>query len=56
MPLIPLFNAQNEQEFNGNHVTGYPTKENPYAGAAIWLAPDSGWVAARIEPAGDNKK
>jgi peptide/nickel transport system substrate-binding protein len=56
MPLIPLFNAQNEQEFNGNNVTGYPTKDNPYAGAAIWLAPDSGWVAARLEPVADNKK
>jgi peptide/nickel transport system substrate-binding protein len=51
MPVIPLFNAQDEQEFNGNHVTGYPTKDNPYAGAAIWLGMDSGWVAARIAPA-----
>jgi peptide/nickel transport system substrate-binding protein len=52
MPLIPVFDAQDEQEFNGNHVTGYPTASNPYAGAAVWLAPDSGWVAARLEPAG----
>ncbi|AXI76893.1 ABC transporter substrate-binding protein [Peterkaempfera bronchialis] len=56
MPLIPLFNAQNEAEFNGNNITGYPTEKNPYAGSAIWLAPDSGWVAARIEPVADNKK
>lgn len=55
-PLIPLFNGQNEQEFNGNHVTGYPTKDNPYAGAAVWLAPDAGWVAARIAPAADGRK
>lgn len=54
MPLIPLFNAQNEAEFNGNNVTGYPTEKNPYAGTAIWLAPDSGWVAARIAPAAGN--
>ncbi|WP_055586947.1 ABC transporter substrate-binding protein, partial [Peterkaempfera griseoplana] len=54
MPLIPLFNAQNEAEFNGNNVSGYPTEKNPYAGTAIWLAPDSGWVAARIEPAAGN--
>lgn len=51
MPVIPLFNAQDEQEFNGNHVTGYPTADNPYAGAAIWLTMDSGWVAARLAPA-----
>ncbi|MFF4649223.1 ABC transporter substrate-binding protein [Streptomyces sp. NPDC001380] len=54
MPLIPLFNSQNEQEFDGNDVTGYPTKDDPYAGAAIWLAPDSGWVAARISPVAGN--
>lgn len=56
MPVIPLFNAQDEQEFNGNHVTGYPTKDNPYAGAAIWLAMDSGWVAARIAPVTGGKQ
>lgn len=56
MPVIPLFNAQDEQEFNGNHVTGYPNKDNPYAGAAIWLPMDSGWVAARIAPAATGKK
>ena len=50
MPVIPLFNAQDEIEFNGNHVTGYPTKDNPYSGAAIWLPMDSGWVAARLAP------
>ncbi|MBO1331249.1 ABC transporter substrate-binding protein [Streptomyces sp. VRA16 Mangrove soil] len=55
MPLIPLFEQQNEIEFNGNHVTGYPTEENLYAGAAIWLDPDSGWVAARIKPAKSSK-
>ncbi|MCX3063019.1 ABC transporter substrate-binding protein [Streptomyces beihaiensis] len=51
MPLIPLFEQQNEIEFNGNHVTGYPTRQNLYAGPAIWLDPDGGWVAARIRPA-----
>ncbi|MBL1067002.1 ABC transporter substrate-binding protein [Streptomyces sp. 7-21] len=50
MPLIPLFAAQNMMEFNGNNVTGYPTNENPYASPAIWLDPDGGWVAARLEP------
>jgi peptide/nickel transport system substrate-binding protein len=56
MPLIPLFNAQNEAEFNSNHVTGYPTKDNPYAGSAVWLAPDCGWVAARLQPVSAAKK
>ncbi|MEV3856907.1 ABC transporter substrate-binding protein [Streptomyces sp. NPDC050095] len=51
MPLIPLFEQQNEIEFNGNHVTGYPTHDDLYAGPAIWLDPDGGWVAARIKPA-----
>lgn len=51
MPLIPLFSAQNEQEFNGNRVTGYPTEDDLYAAPSIWLDPDGGWVAARIKPA-----
>ncbi|MGW1028119.1 ABC transporter substrate-binding protein [Streptomyces sp. NPDC002577] len=50
MPLIPLFNQQNEIEFNGNHVTGYPTKDNAYAAPSIWLAPDNGWVAMHLKP------
>lgn len=55
MPLIPLFDSQNEQEFNGNNITGYPTKSDPYAAAAVWFDPDSGWVAARIKPVGGSK-
>ncbi len=51
LPDIPLFQAQDEIEFNGNHVTGYPTKSNPYAAPAIWLQPDDGWVMARLAPA-----
>jgi peptide/nickel transport system substrate-binding protein len=51
MPLIPLFGAQAMMEFNGNNVTGYPTADDLYASPAIWLAPDSGWVAARLRPA-----
>ncbi|MGY0057432.1 ABC transporter substrate-binding protein [Streptomyces sp. LZ34] len=51
MPVIPLFYGQNEQEFNGNRVTGYPTEDNLYAAPSIWLDPDGGWVAARIKPA-----
>ncbi|HEY3867379.1 MAG TPA: ABC transporter substrate-binding protein [Actinocrinis sp.] len=49
-PLIPLFEQQNEQEFNGAKITGYPTKSNPYASAAIYMQPDIGWVMMRIAP------
>lgn len=51
MPLIPLFEQQNEQEFNGSVVTGYPTQSNPYASAAIYMQPDIGWVMMRLAPA-----
>lgn len=51
MPLIPLFEQQNEQEFNGGAVTGYPTKSDPYASAAIYMQPDVGWVMMRLAPA-----
>jgi peptide/nickel transport system substrate-binding protein len=50
-PLIPLFEQQNEQEFNGAAITGYPTKSDPYASAAIYMQPDIGWVMMRIAPA-----
>jgi peptide/nickel transport system substrate-binding protein len=51
VPLIPLFEQQNEQEFNGAKITGYPTRSNPYASAAIYMQPDIGWVMMRIAPA-----
>jgi peptide/nickel transport system substrate-binding protein len=50
MPVIPLFAAQAMMEFNGNNVTGYPTQDDVYASPAVWLDPDGGWVAARVEP------
>jgi peptide/nickel transport system substrate-binding protein len=50
MPTIALFAAQDEIEFNGNHVKGYPTTENPYAAPPIWLQPDEGWVAMHLAP------
>ena len=51
LPVIPLFEGQDEIEFNGNAVTGYPTVQHPYAAAAPWLSPDLGWVAMRLAPA-----
>jgi peptide/nickel transport system substrate-binding protein len=50
-PLIPLFDQQDEQEFNGNVVTGEPTPSDPYAADAVYIAPDLGWVAMRLRPA-----
>ncbi|MGH6655105.1 MAG: ABC transporter substrate-binding protein [Actinocrinis sp.] len=51
LPTIPLFAAQDEIEFNGNHVKDFPTTDNPYAAPPIWLQPDEGWVALHIAPA-----
>ena len=48
LPIIPLFQAQDEIEFNGNRVTGFPTPANPYAATPLWLQPDDAWVAMRI--------
>jgi peptide/nickel transport system substrate-binding protein len=52
LPVIPLFDQQNEQEFNSGAVTGYPTKADPYASAAIYMQPDIGWVMMRLAPVG----
>ena len=51
VPTIALFAAQDEIEFNGNHVKDFPTTDNPYAAPPIWLQPDEGWAALRIAPA-----
>jgi peptide/nickel transport system substrate-binding protein len=51
MPLIPLFDQQDEQEFNTSVVTGYPTTSNPYAADSWGMSPDIGWAADRVAPA-----
>ena len=51
VPVIPLFEQQNEQEFNGSKITGFPTQTDPYASAAIYMSPDIGWVMMRLAPA-----
>ena len=51
VPAVPVVEAQNEIEFNGNHVANFPTPTHPYASAASYVQPDIGWVAARVEPA-----
>jgi peptide/nickel transport system substrate-binding protein len=51
LPDIPLFEQQDEIEFNGNNVANYPTLSNPYAAPAVYISPDLGWVADRLAPA-----
>ncbi len=50
MPLIPLFEQQDEIEFNGNDVGNYPSAANPYGAPAVYIQPDMGWIAARLVP------
>ena len=51
LPDIPLFNSQNEIEFNGHVVSNIPTVSNPYAAPAVYIQPDIGWVAMHLTPA-----
>jgi peptide/nickel transport system substrate-binding protein len=51
LPDIPLFNSQNEIEFNGHVVSNVPTVSNPYAAPAVYIQPDIGWVAMHLTPA-----
>jgi peptide/nickel transport system substrate-binding protein len=51
LPLIPLFEQQDEIEFNGNDVANYPSAANPYGAPAVYIQPDMGWIAARLVPA-----
>ncbi len=51
LPAIPLFEAQDEIEFNGNAVANFPTKQNTYAAPAVYIQPDVGWVAMHLTPA-----
>jgi peptide/nickel transport system substrate-binding protein len=51
LPDIPLFNSQNEIEFNGHAVSNDPTVSNPYAAPAVYIQPDIGWVAMHLTPA-----
>jgi peptide/nickel transport system substrate-binding protein len=50
LPLIPLWEAQNEIEFNGHHVGNIPTTANPYGAPAVYIQPDIGWISARLLP------
>jgi peptide/nickel transport system substrate-binding protein len=50
MPLIPLWESQDEIEFNGHFVSNIPTVSNPYGAPAVYIQPDMGWIAARLIP------
>lgn len=52
LPDIPLFEQQNETEFNGAAVTGFPTASDPYAMPDSWGEPDAGWVAMHLRAVG----
>jgi len=50
MPLIPLWESQNEIEFNGHHVGNIPTVSNAYGAPAVYIQPDIGWISSRLIP------
>jgi len=52
MPLIPLWESQDEIEFNGNLVGNIPTVSNAYGAPAVYIQPDIGWIAARLTSVG----
>jgi peptide/nickel transport system substrate-binding protein len=49
LPLIPLFDQQDEAEFNGNDLANIPSVSNPYAAATIYSTPDIGWTAMHLQ-------
>ena len=50
LPLIPMWESQDEIEFNGHFVTNIPTVSNAYGAPAVYIQPDIGWIAARLVP------
>ena len=52
LPDIPLFSQQDEVEFNGIAVTGYPTASDPYTSSDVYERPDLGGIVARLAPVG----
>ncbi len=50
MPLIPMWESQNEIEFNGHFVGNIPTVSNAYGAPAVYIQPDIGWISARLTP------
>jgi peptide/nickel transport system substrate-binding protein len=52
LPLIPMWESQDEIEFNARFVGNIPTVANAYGAPAVYIQPDIGWIAARLVPAG----
>ncbi len=50
LPLIPLWESQNEIEFDGHNVGNIPTVSNAYGAPAVYIQPDIGWIASRLVP------
>jgi peptide/nickel transport system substrate-binding protein len=50
LPLIPMWESQDEIEFNGHFVSNIPTVSNAYGAPAVYIQPDIGWIAARLVP------
>ena len=50
MPMIPMWESQNEIEFDGHFVGNIPTVSNAYGAPAVYIQPDIGWIAARLTP------
>jgi peptide/nickel transport system substrate-binding protein len=50
LPLIPLWESQNEIEFDGHNVGNIPTVSNAYGAPAVYIQPDIGWIASRLIP------
>ena len=50
VPVIPLFPNPSWGEYNTNHVTGFPTKENPYAPLSPNVVPEYLLVLPELKP------
>jgi peptide/nickel transport system substrate-binding protein len=49
IPVVPTTESVDWYEYNTQHITGWPTPDNPYAQPAAYNVPDWGIVAAHLE-------
>ncbi|MFC5060047.1 ABC transporter substrate-binding protein [Saccharothrix xinjiangensis] len=52
IPYIPILTAGTTSEYNAKKFTGWPTKEDLYAVAAVWQRPDHSEIFLKLKPAG----
>jgi peptide/nickel transport system substrate-binding protein len=50
LPVIPVLESVNWYQYNTKDVSGWPTKENPYAMPAPYATPDNEQVLLRLQP------